>query len=45
LNPLPPIGEEMPRQMQPGLFDANQIRAAMECVREQIERRRIEAKK
>ena len=45
LNPLPPIGEEMPRQMPPGLFDADQLKAAMECVREQIERRRIEAKK
>ena len=45
LNPLPPIGEEMPRQMQPGLFDESQIRAAMECVREQVELRRIKAKK
>ena len=45
LNPLPPIGEEMPQQMQPGLFDQSQIRAAMECVREQVELRRTEAKK
>jgi hypothetical protein len=45
LNPPPPIGEEMPRQMQPGLFDADQLKAAMECVRKQIERRRIDTKK
>jgi hypothetical protein len=37
--------QQWPQQMQPGLFDANQIKAAMECVREQIERRRIETKK